>query len=88
MNDREEEILPGQLVFCLPEEFSRKMDVELETLMITSKLLNSFPNPVVFHKKLKQQALLQALRTKNRYRSTVGDVRGNKNFEVNVFPED
>ena len=64
------------------------MDVELETLMITSKLLNSFPNPVVFHKKLKQQALLQALRTKNRYRSTVGDVRGNKNFEVNVFPED
>ena len=32
MNDREEEILPGQLVFCLPEEFSRKMDVELETL--------------------------------------------------------
>ena len=88
MNEREEEILPGQLVFCLPEEFSRKMDVELETLMVTSKLLNSFPTPVVFHKKLRQQALLQALRTKNRYRSTVGDVRGNKNFEITVFPED
>ena len=88
MNGKEEEVLPGQLVFCLPEEFSRKMDVELNTLMLTSKLLNSFKKPVVFHKKLGQQALLQGLRTKNRYRTTVGDVRGNKNFEVNVFPED
>ena len=88
MNGKEEELLPGQLVFCLPKEFSRKMDVELNTLILTSKLLNSFKKPVVFHKKLEQQALLQALRTKNRYRTTVGDVRGNKNFEVTVFPED
>lgn len=88
MNGKKEQVLPGQLVFCLPEEFSRKMDVELHTLMITSKLLNSFKQPVFFHKKLGQQALLQGLRTQNRYRTTVGDVRGNKNFEVNVFPED
>ena len=82
------EILPGNLVFCLPNDFSRKMDVELNTLLMTSKLLNSFKKPVVFHKKLNQQARIQALRTKNRYRSTVGDVRGNKNFEVTVFPEE
>ena len=88
MDGETKEILPGNLVFCLPNDFSRKMDVELNTLLMTSKLLNSFKKPVVFHKKLNQQALLQALRTKNRYRSTVGDVRGNKNFEVNVFPEE
>ena len=88
MNEEIVELLPGELVFCLPDEFSRKMDVELNTLILTSKLLNSFKKPVVFHKKLGQQALLQALRTQNRYRTTVGDVRGNKNFEVTVFPED
>jgi hypothetical protein len=88
MDGETKEILPGNLVFCLPNDFSRKMDVELNTLLMTSKLLNSFKKPVLFHKKLNQQALLQALRTKNRYRSTVGDVRGNKNFEVNVFPEE
>jgi hypothetical protein len=88
MNGIEEEVIPGQLVFCLPEEFSRKMDVELSTLILTSKLLNSFKQAVVFQKKLEQQALIQGLRTKNRYRTTVGDVRGNKNFELNVFPED
>jgi len=87
MDGEAKEILPGNLVFCLPNDFSRKMDVELNTMLMTSKLLNSFKKPVVFHKKLNQQALLQALRTKNRYRSTVGDVRGNKNFEVTVFPE-
>jgi len=87
MDGETKEILPGNLVFCLPNDFSRKMDVELNTMLMTSKLLNSFKKPVVFHKKLNQQALLQALRTKNRYRSTVGDVRGNKNFEVTVFPE-
>ena len=87
MNEKQEEVLPGQLVFCLPEDFSRKMDVELNTLLLTSKLLNSFESPVVFNKKLNQQALLQALRTKNRYRTTVGDVRGNQNFEITVFPE-
>ena len=88
MDGETQEIVPGNLVFCLPNDFSRKMDVELNTLLMTSKLLNSFKKPVVFHKKLNQQALLQALRTKNRYRSTVGDVRGNKNFEVTVFPEE
>jgi len=88
MDGEAKEILPGNLVFCLPNDFSRKMDVELNTMLMTSKLLNSFKKPVVFHKKLNQQALLQALRTKNRYRSTVGDVRGNKNFEVTVFPEE
>jgi hypothetical protein len=88
MDGETKEILPGNLVFCLPNDFSRKMDIELNTLLMTSKLLNSFQQPVVFHKKLNQQALLQALRTKNRYRSTVGDVRGNKNFEVTVFPDE
>ena len=88
MNGQRAELLPGQLIFCLPEEFSRKMDVELNTLILTSKLLNAFKQPIVFHKKLGQQALLQALRTQNRYRSTVGDVRGKNNFEVKVFPED
>ena len=43
--------------------------------MLTSKALKLFKKPLVFEKKLQQQALLQALRTQNRYRTTVGDVR-------------
>jgi hypothetical protein len=88
MDGETNEILPGNLIFCLPNDFSRKMDVELNTLRLTSKLLNSFKEPVIFHKKLNQQALLQGFRTQNRFRSTVGDVRGNQNFEVTVFPEE
>ena len=78
---------PGQLIFSLPEGFSRKMSVELSTLMVTSKLITGFEEPPIFHKKLKQQALIQALRTKKRFRTVVGDAKTNSDFQIKVLEE-
>ena len=85
--DHSIKILPGQLVFSLPSGFSRKMDVELSTLMVTSNLLTSFKTPPSFYKKLKQQSMVQALRTRNRFKTVVGDVKGRDNFELKVLKE-
>lgn len=79
---------PGQLVFSLPDGFSRKMNVELSTLMVTSKLMTAFDEPPVFFKKLKQQAMIQALRTKKRFRTIVGDAKTNSDFQIKVLNEE
>lgn len=79
---------PGELVFSLPDGFSRKMNVELSTLMVTSKLMTAFVEPPVFFKKLKQQALIQALRTKKRFRTIVGDAKTNSDFQIKVLNEE
>lgn len=78
---------PGQLIFSLPDGFSRKMSVELSTLMVTSKLMTGFDEPPVFFKKLKQQALIQALRTKKRFRTVVGDAKTNSDFQIKILEE-
>jgi len=81
------ELLPGQLVFSLPDGFSRTMDVELSTLMVTSNLLTGFQSTPLFFKKLRQQAMLQALRTTKRFRTVVGDVKGRESFQMKVLEE-
>ena len=86
-NGESQDLVPGQLIFSLPDGFSRKMDVELSTLMVTSNLLTSFKKPPTFFKKLRQQSMLQALRTRNRFRTVVGDVKGRENFELKVLQE-
>ncbi len=87
MKSEQETLIPGQLCFALPEGFSRNMSVELSTLIVTSKLITSFRRPPSFMKKLNQQAMLQALRTKQRYRTVVGDVKGNRDFEIKVIED-
>ena len=81
-------MVPGELSFALPEGFSRKMNVELSTLIVTSNLLTDFEKPPVFLKKLRQQAMMQALRTRKRFRTVVGDVKSNENFELKVLKEE
>ena len=76
---------PGQLIFSMPDGFSRKMSVELSTLMVTSKLMTAFVDPPNFYRKLKQQALIQALRTKKRFRTLVGDAKTNSDFQIKVL---
>jgi hypothetical protein len=83
-----EEIRPGQLIFSLPQGFSRKMDVELSTLMVTSNLLTSFDTPPVFYKKLRQQAMLQALRTRKRFKTIIGDAKDRENFQIKVLQKE
>ena len=85
--EKTQELRPGQLVFALPKGYSRKMYVELSTLITTADLLTSFEEPPVYYKRLKTEALAQALRTRRRFRTVVGDVKGNESFEVKVLKE-
>ena len=87
IEDESEILIPGELCFALPEGFSRTMNVELSTLIVTSKLITAFPRPPSFMKKLNQQAMLQALRTKQRFRTVVGDVKGTRDFEIKVIED-
>ena len=82
------ELRPGQLVFALPKGFSRKMYVELSTLMATADLLTAFKEPPDYYKRLKTEALAQALRTRKRFRTLVGDVKNTESFELKVLDED
>ncbi len=82
------ELRPGQLVFVLPKGYSRKMYVELSTLITTADLLTAFEEPPTYYKRLRTEALAQALRTRRRYRTVVGDVKGTESFEVKVLRED
>ena len=84
---QEMQILPGDLCFGLADGISRKMSVELSTLMVTSRLLTGFENPLPFMKRINQQAMMQALRTKQRFRTVVGDVKGTRDFEIKVIEE-
>jgi len=82
-----QELIPGELVFLSQNEFSRKMNVELSTLIVTAKLLNGFPKPSSFLPKLRQQAIIQSLRSEKRFRTSVGDLKGNQNFELKLLPD-
>ncbi|MBT6850641.1 MAG: hypothetical protein HOA16_05525 [Opitutae bacterium] len=83
-----QKLRPGQLIFVLPKGYSRKMFVELSTLIATADLLTAFEEPPAYYKRLKTEALVQALRTKRRFRTVVGDVKGRDSFEMKVLRED
>jgi hypothetical protein len=83
-----QKLRPGQLVFVLPKGYSRKMYIELSTLIATADLLTVFEEPPSYYKRLKTEALVQALRTKRRFRTVVGDVKGRDSFEMKVLRED
>ena len=86
----ETKLRPGELVFALPEPqgLSRKMDVELSTIIMTANLLTGFEEPVPFNSSLRLAAAIQAQRIKGRFRAVVGDVKTDDDFQVKVVPED
>ena len=53
------------LLFPENQALAEKMSVELSTLMVTSKLITSYGKPLPFINKIKQQAMMQALRLEN-----------------------
>jgi len=81
-------ISPGELTFLMRDEFSVKMNIELSTFIGTSKLFSEFASPPPMHKKMRQQALIQALRTKKHYRALVGDAKTLDDFEVQILKEE
>jgi hypothetical protein len=90
LNKKEMKLRPGELVFALPEPqgFSRTMDVELSTILMTADLLAGFEEPVPFSRSLRLAAAMQARRIKGRFRAVVGDVESSDNFQVKVIEKE
>lgn len=88
--DQELKLRPGELVFALPEPqaLSRKMDVELSTILMTADLLTGFEEPVPFSRSLRLAAAMQARRIIGRFRAVVGDVESEGNFQVKVIEDE
>jgi hypothetical protein len=78
---------PGELVFVMQNEFSQKMNIELSTYIATTPLVADFEEPPMLSRKMRQQALIQAIRTKHHYRALVGDAKTMDDFEVNILDE-
>ena len=76
---------PGELIFVMSDEFSRKMNIELSTFIASSHLMTHFQEPPGFAQKLRQNALIQAIRTKRHFRVLVGDAKNEKDFEIKIL---
>jgi hypothetical protein len=85
--DETEQLLPGELIFVTADGFSRKMNIELSTFIASSTLMSAFEEPPSFGKKLRQNALIQAIRTKKHFRVLVGDAKNEKDFEIKILNE-
>ena len=85
--DETELLLPGELTFVTADGFSRKMNIELSTFIASSTLMSAFEEPPSFGKKLRQNALIQAIRTKKHFRVLVGDAKNEKDFEIKILNE-
>ena len=89
MNKQSQQTLyPGELVFLMTHEFSVKMNIELSTFIATAKIFSAFEFPPKRHRKIRQEALIQALRTKRHYRALVGDAKTLNDFEVKILEEE
>jgi len=82
-----QELLPGELIFITADGFSRKMNIELSMFTASSSLMTAFEEPPSFAKKLRQNALIQAIRTKKHFRVLVGDAKNEKDFEIKILSE-
>ena len=85
--DETEQLLPGELTFVTGDGFSRKMNIELSTFIASSTLMSAFEEPPGFARKLRQNALIQAIRTKKHFRVLVGDAKNEKDFEIKILNE-
>ena len=87
-NQTQQTLYPGELVFLMSQEFSVKMNIELSTFIATAKIFSAFEFPPKRHRKIRQEALIQALRTKRHYRALVGDAKTLNDFEVKILEEE
>ena len=80
----------GELIFVFTEGrgFSRKVDVELATLIQTATLIRNFETPLSFLGELTKNARKQNRRIRDRYRALVGDATNNKEFELKIIKEE
>lgn len=81
---------PGKLLFVYTEGqgFSRKVDVELATVMQTASLVRDFQEPLPFLEDMANHAKKQNRKIRSRFRALVGDAKSDKDFELMILREE
>lgn len=77
---------PGELVFLQPggKGFGPIVTIYLEELLLTSRLVNGFPEPLKEVKRLRNQGIVQREQLKGVTNALVGGARDAKGFEIVV----
>lgn len=81
------DLKPGELIFVFTEgkNFSRKVHLELATVMQTSSLISDFKEPLPFLEELANNARKQNRRIKGRFKALVGDAKSDQDFELMIL---
>ena len=83
------DLKPGELIFVFTEgnNFSRKVDLELATVMQTSSLISDFKEPLPFLEELARNARKQNRSIKGRFKALVGDAKSDQDFELMILKD-
>jgi hypothetical protein len=89
-NQEHKTVQAGELRFIFTEGrgFSRKVDVELATLVQTAALIRDFEEPLPFLEAMMRDARHQNRRIRNRYRALIGDAKNDQEFELKIIEEE
>ncbi len=89
-NQKSTELRPGELIFVFTEGrgFSRKVNLELATVMQTASLIRDFEEPLPFLEDIAHIAKKQNRRIRNRFRALVGDAKSDKDFELMILRDE
>ena len=84
------ELGAGELVFIFTggSGFSRKVDVELATIVQSATLIRDFEQPLPFLEEMMTAARRQNRLIRDRYRALVGDAKTDKEFELKIIKDD
>ena len=88
--NRRKSLPPGKLLFVYTEGqgFSRKVDVELATVMQTASLIRDFKDPLPFLEDMAKHAKKQNRKIRSRFRALVGDAKSDKDFELMIIRDE
>jgi hypothetical protein len=90
LKDERIKVGAGELVFAFTggSGFSRKVDVELATIVQTATLIRDFEQPLPFLDEMMKAAQRQNRRIRDRYRALVGDAKTDQEFELKIIKEE
>ena len=82
-------LYPGQLVFAHPEKkgFSKTLNFNLKTLLVSSGLINEFDNEPSFDRELSKAVIEQQGLITEEFRAKVGDAYEASTFDIEKIPE-
>jgi hypothetical protein len=86
-NGKERKLVPGNLLFLIPEksDFGPMVNIDLNAFRATSLLVKGFEKPLEREASIRLAAFKQNFRIKGRTNALIGDAKNADNYEVLFF---